>query len=84
MVYGLKEIPITAKKHAAKDVPPASAATLRDSFAQAALVAYCHSTLAGASECLDLAQRAYAVADAMLIAREPPEEEKPAPENLNE
>ncbi len=53
----------------------ATEAALRDQFAMAALPALCHGTVAEGA-CEDVATRAYQVADAMLIAREPP----PAPD----
>ena len=69
---------MTTKKH--KEHAPASSATLRDQFACAALLAYCHHTLAGEAESKELATKAYAVADAMLAAREEAPEEAASPE----
>lgn len=67
---------MTTHKKEKKEHAPATSATLRDQFAVAALTSLCHQTAdEGAAE--DLARRAYVLADAMLLAREPHEDAPP-------
>ena len=71
------------KKKEPKDAPSGQA-TLRDTFAAAVVASLCHGTLDDEGQAADVARRAYALADAMLVAREkepePPSPTEPTPE----